>query len=279
MTYLYGLERHRGCAAWLRREFIHAHIVGQRSVAHALPTNVRAVYYVGKGTAWPPDKAGPGRKSAQDVSDACQWLIDHGLVGEDEVVDADGHMEASIGVSDVLAEVLDYARHVAICPWSPNPVPTIICEGRNDLALVRPIGHDRLVRWIALGGMGGRGHLRHVAPHLPRHGPVGYVGDWNRAGFDIERNARALLEGKGWRGTWTRLLVTDEQASELSSKMVVDVDGRDGQAGQSIETAAMPVGDARDVIHRWLDGLAPAVPDADESKRGAVMAALEALGA
>ena len=99
------------------------------------------------------------------------------------------------------------------------------------------------------------------------------------AGFDIERNARALLEGKGWRGTWTRLLITDEQSSELSSEMVVDVDGRDGQAGQSIETAAVPVGDARDVIHRWLDGLAPVVPDADESERGAVVAALEALGA
>ena len=262
--------------AYQRRQFIHEHIVAQRSVAHALPTNVRAIYYVGKDSAWPGDAGGGARQSSQYVSEAVSWLIDRGLVGEDEVMDANGHNESSLGVVDLLEEAIDYASLVALCPWSPNAVPVLIAEGRNDLALLRPIGEARRISWIALGGMAQRGHLRRVATEeIGTDAPIGYVGDWGRSGKDIERNAEKMLRRNGWEGTWTRLLITDAQAAKMSPKTVLD--RRDGKSGPSLETAQVPVADARAVIHAWLDSLLPAHPDADESMRDEIVAALDAL--
>lgn len=266
MTYTYG--RHPSDDTWQRREYIHQHIISQRGVDHALPTNTRSVYYVGKGTAWEADAPGQGRKPSQYVSDACQWLIDHGLVSEDEITDANGHLEEHIGVANLLDEVLDSARHLAMCPWSPNPIPVLMCvPGRKTV---------QCIAQLVFGGEGAR-ELCRVAPIIDVDAPIGYVGDWNRTGFDIERNAERFLRERGWDGEWTRLLVTDTQAPGLSPKD--HTDGRDGKSGLSAESAAMPVGAARALILGWLDEQLPVAPDADESLRAEIVEALETIEA
>lgn len=284
--YLYGRAHDRDCDSWLRRRFIHEHVISQRAVEFALPTNNRAVYYVGKGTAWPDDKAklamvNPNtgkpykRKPSQYVSDDINWLIDNGLVDQAEIEDVTGMIDNMIGVVDLLAAVSDYAQEVITDPWSPRPVPVLLGEGDNDQSLLAPIGRDRRCWWATTGGMRGREHIRRLARKIDPAAPIGYVGDWNRSGFDIERNAKQYLRTCGWHGTWKRLLLDDTQVIDMTQK--VSVDGRDGQAGRSVETAEMPVPEARRIIHGWLDEQLPDEPDADESRRDEIVASLEAL--
>jgi hypothetical protein len=60
-----------------------------------------------------------------------------------------------------------------------------------------------------------------------------YLGDLDRAGGDIERNARRVLERHlGRQLAWERLALTEDQISDLGVEPIWRVDGRDrGGAG------------------------------------------------
>ena len=279
-TYSYG----EGEAA-RRRKLLHNHIIAQRLIPDALPTTVRSEYYVGTMNGWWPDDAtfldetmkaydarGEKRPSrprsmSQNISDDIQWLIDRGYVGENEVVDEMQQVYDFLGVDDIFNEVYSSARHVVINPWSPNPVPYLLAEGNNDMTFIRPLGERNRCHWAPLGGMGGRGLLRKVAAAIDPAAPVGYVGDWNKSGTDIERNAERFLRSKGWAGTWTRLAITDTQAAGMTQKMKTDRRFKVLTTMASIESAAMPVVAIRGAVQTWLTAQLPAVPDANEDDR------------
>jgi hypothetical protein len=92
------------------------------------------------------------------VSDDVQWLIDHGHIGADEIVDETATTYQYTGVVDPLEEALDTARRVFLGPWAPEPVPMILCEGANDLGVVATIGRELRCQWSALGGHGRAQH-------------------------------------------------------------------------------------------------------------------------
>ena len=284
-TYEYGTGE-----AAARRKLIHEHIVAQRKVQFALPSNVRAVYYVGFQAGWWLDdashqiaaKAGyrargedesrTPRRMSQNISDDVQWLIDHDLVDEDEIVDELAQTFDSVGTDDLINDVRTQAALVPINRWSPKPIPYLLAEGNNDLGIVAPLARASNCRWAALGGMGGRSQLRKVAAEIHPDAPVGYVGDWNKAGSDIERNAEKFLRSKGWKGKWTRIAITDVQAVGLPHKMKVDGRLKVPVALASIETAAMSVPVLRTAIQTWLDAQKPAVPDVDDDDRDDLVA-------
>jgi hypothetical protein len=275
------------------RRFLHEHIVAQRLIHFGLPTNVRACYYVGSQDGrWPDDATyllarateyeargekvpTSMRKVSQKVSDWLGWLIDHSLVDEDEIVDETSVWYGRIGVNDLLAHLRDHTEAVPLNPWSPNPTPIVLCEGRNDMSIVGPVCNTNMCLAFPLGGMSGNGQLRWLAHRVRRTAPIGYVGDWNRPGSDIERNAERFLRSKGWRGTWTRLAITDDQAVGLPHKMKVDRRRKVAVEEPSIETAALGPAAIRTAIQAWLDAQRPTVPDADESGRGEVVAWLD----
>jgi len=285
----YGTEQYRA-----ERRFLHEHIIRSRHTAFGLPTNVRACYYVGVGEGqWSDDSTGlvalrgdydargerfpdHPRKISQKVSDWIGWLIEKGYVAEDEIVDELSFWYGGVGVSDLLYELLDSARRLALDPWSPNEVPVLLCEGRNDMSIVGPIADTNLCRAFPLGGMRGGSTLRWLAEHVPQDAPIGYVGDWNKAGFDIERQAERFLRSKGWRGTWTRIAVTDAQAVGLPHQMKTDKRLTVAIEKPSVETAALGPAALRAAIQAWLNAQRPTVSDADESGRAEVVAWLRA---
>jgi hypothetical protein len=212
---------------------------------------------------------------SQNISDDIQWLIDRGYIGEEEVVDESAQTFDHLGTTDLVAEVNGTARHVIIDPWSPNPVPYLLAEGNNDLTFLAPLGERNRCRWAPQGGMGGRGMLRKVARQIDREAPIGYVGDFNRAGSDIERAAERFLRSKGWSGEWTRIAVTEDQAEDLPRKTKIDRRVKTPVPEESVESAAMPVADIRAAIQDWLDDQLPAVPDADDDDRDDLVAWLD----
>ena len=277
-----------------RRRWHHERIITLRGQADALPTNVRAMYYAGmQAGCWPDDgsyrkerkawyeaqgRTSPGtmKLPSQWASNDLQWLIDKGLVSPSEVVDESSTTYSFLGVVDVLDFVLEQTN-VVLDPWSPNPVPYILTEGTNDLGIVAPIGTELRCRWAGLGGMAGRSMLRKVAAEIDHDAPIAYIGDWNKTGFDIERNAEALLRSQGWGGEWGRITITDEQAVGLPTKTKFDQRRAVLVPQQSIETAAMDLAEVRSQLRGYLLEFRPDMPDADESLRQEILDVLGGL--
>lgn len=289
-TYTYG----KGAVA-VRRRWLHERIVAMRE-ADELSTNVRALYYDGvQAGRWESDGDCERRKhaearaagkrvtrvrvSSQDTSDDVQWLIDRGHVGADEVVDESTPTYDHLGTVDVLSYLIDHAANVAVDPWAPHPTPYLLTEGANDLSVIGPIGREYRCRWAALGGMASRGMLRRVAKEIDPAAPVGYVGDWNRSGSDIERNARDFLADHGWHGTWTRVAVTDRQIARLALVPKVKFDHRHDPPleHESFESAAIEITRLRRRLRAWLRMQLPTDPTATDDERADIVAALEEL--
>lgn len=275
------------------RELIHAHVIAQRLISDALPTTVRSVYYVGSQAGWwlsdadfvaalmaGYDARGEKRSSrprlmSQWISDHVQWLIDRGYISEDEVVDESAQTFDFLGTTDLVDSVTTRARLLVIDPWSPNPVPYLLAEGNNDMTFVAPLGRRNRCRWAPLGGMASRGMLRKVAAEIDPDAPIGYVGDFNKAGSDIEAAAERFLQERGWDGEWTRIAITEDQAEGLPRKTKIDRRFKVPVAEESVESAAMPVADIRAAIQDWLDEQLPVVADTNDDDRDDLVEWLE----
>lgn len=262
-----------------------------------LPNNIRGIYYIGIGAGWwvkDTDRAaynlaqhrakmaadptlrpmkGKGKLTSQYVSVAVQKLIDAGVIHPDDITDEFHSVYSSRGTTDLLRTVRNYARSATLDPWAPNPRPVLIAEGANDMTVVAPIGQDRRLTWVPLGGQAGRTHLRSLLALIDHDAPVGYIGDWNKAGRDIEAAAKRFLLANGWDSTWTRLLVTEADAATMPVQMVVD--GRNGQSEPSVESAAIRQSVQRQRITDWLAVLVPDAPVANDSERAAIIAMLD----
>ena len=156
-------------------------------------------------------------------------------------------------IVDWSLDALDRAR---IDPWNEKP-PLILCESRSLAGVLRPIAQIYAVPIASTNGQCG-GFLRtDVAPVMHPGCDVVYLGDYNRAGADIEANSRRALESAIGPLVWERLLLTASQIEEYNPPPKWKVDNRDGQAGETYEAEALGQTELIAIFRRHLDSLLP----------------------
>ena len=124
--------------------------------------------------------------------------------------------------------------------------------------------------------MGGRSMLRKVANEVHLFAPIAYVGDWNKAGSDIERSAERFLRENGWQGEWQRVAITDAQAQCRPHKMKVHRRRKVAVPLPSVETSTR-IAEIRGELRMWLSTHLPDEPTATDENRPRVVDVLESL--
>lgn len=248
-------------AAADRRRWLHKRLTEMRD-GDELPTTVSSLYYDGvQHSRWPSDAevkaAGGKRTPRQDVSDAVQWLIERDLVDGDAIVDISRGVLDHRRPDDLREATYTYAETVELSPW-PADVPACIVESRSLSAALDGVAGRYGIALAPLSGMSGRTFLRSdVVGIITVHSPIGYLGDWNPAGFDIERNVSRTLLELGWRGEWTKLALTDDDAAGLPRIIKHDNRHRPPLAYESVEAEALTTTVLRRRLTDWLTELLP----------------------
>ena len=109
------------------------------------------------------------------------------------------------------------------------------------------------------GQVGGFLHTK-VAPLLSEGDRVGYLGDLDLAGGDIEANTQRVLESIVGELDWRRLALTQEQVEQHNLPVITKTDRRFKNGGgvhQAVETEALSQTLIVDIVRDWLDELLP----------------------
>jgi hypothetical protein len=88
-----------------------------------------------------------------------------------------------------------YLEHACIDPWR-GEIPTLITESRSLAGVLRDVCQDYRVRVTSTNGQVGGFLHTDVIPALQKNDRVGYLGDLDLAGEDIEANTRREIEQK-----------------------------------------------------------------------------------
>jgi hypothetical protein len=144
----------------------------------------------------------------------------------------------------------------------------------------RPCGRSRRVLRPTNGQVGG--FLRtDIVPLLRPGGTVGYLGDYDLAGGQIEDNTRRVLEreiGGGLR--WERIALTAEQVEQYDLPKIIKRDRRykDGRPHEAVETEAISQRVLIDTLRAWFEVRLPEpllrVQEREARQRRAVAALL-----
>jgi hypothetical protein len=166
-----------------------------------------------------------------------------------------------------LLDALDQAR---IDPWNDKP-PIIICEPRSLNGVLRRIAREYGVDIASTNGQCHGFLPTGIAPYLYAGQKVIYLGDYNRAGDDIEANTRKVLGQSVGPLDWQRLLLTAGQIDQYNPPPKWKVDRRDGRSGETYEAEALGqttlVGILRDHLERLLPDPLAAVLVREEQER------------
>lgn len=233
-------------------------LLRQHEADGALPTSARFLYYELKQDGYPLP-AHTARRPDQDVIDAVKRLRDAGAVPWEWIADESRSVDdvwTARTVADWVDEAIDEAR---LSPWDGQPRPVIVCESRGVRAAVRSLARRYAVPVTSTNGQAGGFLVTDVAPMCEPGTPVGYLGDHNPAGGQIEGNARRVLSGLAGPLDWQRIAVTPDQAAGWGLLPKPGTDGRysDGNPHDSYEAEA--VGQSRLVALTadWLAALCP----------------------
>jgi hypothetical protein len=223
----------------------------------ALPTSVRFLFYE-LLTRRIISKAGD--RPDKIVSAALTDLRERGQVQWEDIVDETREVEDFTGSATVVKDWLAYLNNACIDPWR-GQVPFIITESRSLAGVLRAMCFDYRIRIASTNGeVGGFLHTD-VAPKLGKGDRVGYLGDLDLAGGDIEGNTRRVLEDiLGGELDWTRLALTLEQVTRYRLPTIIKTDKRFKNGGgrqEAVETEALSQTLIVDIVRNWLDELLP----------------------
>jgi hypothetical protein len=226
-------------------------------VANMLPTSVRFLFYelVAKSLI-----SKSGNRPDQIVSKALTDLRERGLVPWGDIVDETRSVEDFTGSASVAEDWLLFLDVARIDPWR-GAIPFIITESRSLAGVLRAMCREYRIRITSTNGqVGGFLHTK-VAPRLKPGDRVGYLGDYDLAGDDIEANTRCVLEDIiGGELDWERLALTREQVNRYRLPTIIKTDKRfndDGGRHEAVETEALSQALIVEIVRDWLDGLLP----------------------
>lgn len=258
----------RGVTKKARVETVVFELLREHEADGALPTSGRFLFYEleqrGLAAKPSPDDMRPNKRRSigwppgeQDVIDALTRLRENGAVPWEWITDDTRHVaewQHAATVADYLADRLDEAT---INPWGGEP-PLILCESRATAGVLERVASAYC---CPISGRSGQvaGHLHtRVAPLLRVERLVLYLGDLDKAGGDIERNTRGVLERAADREIdWERLGITHEQVEERNIEAIWKVDGRDRTGRWAWEAEALTQAGLIALVREKLDALLP----------------------
>jgi hypothetical protein len=144
----------------------------------------------------------------QLVSTCLTQLRQRGLIAWDDIVDETRASEDFTGSATVAEDWLRYLPSARLDPWRGD-IPFVLTESRSLAGVLRALVDRYRARIASTNGQTGEGFLRTFAPLLGPGDRVGYLGDLDLAGGQIEANTRAVLERLiGGAPHWQRLAIT-----------------------------------------------------------------------
>jgi hypothetical protein len=210
------------------------------------------------------------RRADQNTIDALMDIREDGRIPWNWIVDETRSVEDYTGYASVRAGVLARLPHIRLDPWNGKP-PLNLTESRSLAGVLRPIVALYRNRITSINGQCG-GFLRTtIAPLLRPGDVVGYLGDYDLAGNQIEDNARRVLEREiGGELDWTRIALTEQQVRDYELPQIIKHDRRynDGRPHRAVETEALRQTVLTEILRAWLDARLPE-PLADVQEREA----------
>ena len=164
---------------------------------------------------------------------------------------------------------MGYLDILPLDPWNGD-APMILTESRSLAGVLRALVRDHCALIAPTNGQTAGFLHNEVAPMLHDGQRVGYLGDYDLAGNDIEENTRSVLERKtGFTLKWERLALTREQVEDPRYRLtpIIKYDRRfkNGGAHEAVETEAL----SQRVVRDWFDALpAAAARRRSRTRRG-----------
>ena len=223
----------------------------------ALPTSVRFLFYelVARRII-----AKSGDRPDKIVSAALTDPRERGLVRWEDIVDETRSVDDFSGSATVAADWLIWLNTARLDPWEGR-VPFLLTESRSLAGVLRGLVRDYRGRIAATNGQVGGFLHTDVVRYLEPGGDVGYLGDLDLAGGDIEANTRRVLEEiVGGKLNWKRLALTREQVTQYRLPSITKTDGRFKNGGgvhEAVETEALSQTLIVDIVREWLDDRLP----------------------
>lgn len=223
-----------------------------------------------------------GRGVDQDVTDALTRLRETGAIPWAWIVDETRAVYEYTAVPTIRAGALELLAAVRLNPWNGTPAPLLLTESRSLAGVLRDLAGDYCTAIAATNGQAGGFLHREVAPLVAAGRPIGYLGDLDLSGGQIEANTRRVLAGYA-TVPWERLALTEAQADAYNLRRLAitkrDNRYRDGTPHQAIEAEALGQRRIVGIVRAWLDRLLPApladVQVREERERAALRAKLE----
>jgi hypothetical protein len=199
----------------------------------ALPTSVRFLFYelVARSII-----SKEGKRPDKIVSEALTDLRERGQVPWEDIVDETRSVDDFSGSATVADDWLCYLHAARLDPWR-GQAPFIL-KSRSLAGVLRGLVRDYRGRIAATNGQVGGFLHTDVGPRLKVGDRVGYLGDLDLAGDDIENNTRRVLEEiVGGELSWKRLALTDKQVEHYELPRIIKTDKRFNNGGGRHEDA------------------------------------------
>ena len=177
----------------------------------------------------------------------------------DWIVDETRSLEDYSGCPTIKEGVLDLLDSIRLDPWD-GEVPLILCESRSLAGCLRPVTAQYRLRCAPTNGQCAGFLHTDIAPILKPWQRVLYLGDYDRAGDDIEANTRWVLEQEVGELEWERLALTAEQVERYSLPKIIKIDRRfkDGRGThEAVETEALSQRIILEIVRTRLNQLLP----------------------
>jgi hypothetical protein len=220
-----------------------------------LPTSSRFLYYeaITAGVVLKHNES--GRRSDQDLIVGLTQLRKSGDIPWSAIVDETRSVDDSTGYASVAEGVDAFLNAARLDPWDGG-APLILTESRSLAGVLRELVSEYRVIIAPTNGQAAGFLHNDVAPLLRDGMNVIYIGDWDRAGGDIENNTRLVLEQYASLN-WERLMLTEQQVIDYNLPVIMKLDNRDDREKESVETEALSQSVIVQTVRERLDELLP----------------------
>jgi hypothetical protein len=232
---------------------------GEHRRAGTLPTSARFLFYelIARRAIRKNDDY-----VTQLVSNALMQLRERGLIPWDDIVDETRRIVSFTGSATVAEDWLRFLPSARLDPWHGD-IPFVITESRSLAGVLRGLVQRYRAEITSSNGQVG-GFLRtDIGPALAPGDRIGYLGDLDLAGGDIENNTRTVLEEiVGGPLQWERLAITPQQVRRHRLETIIKVDerfkrNRSRGRHEAVETEALSQALIIQIVERWLKELLP----------------------
>jgi hypothetical protein len=243
------------------------HVYREHAADGALPTTIQFIWYEleQRGVVDKNLRRGKpgvnGRGQDQDLADAVTRLRELGLIPWADISDENRQVLLFHGHPTLRGGLLEALRTGKLDPWDGRP-PLILCETRAVAGALEPVVYTYRAGVTGIGGQV-RGHLMtSVVLDLVAGQLVGYLGDLDHAGNQIEDHARRVIEAHGPGVEWVRLGLNQAHADRLVAEGIEPIAKRDrryrdGRPHLATELEAYGQRRVVGLVRDWLDERLP----------------------